>query len=375
MSSPHIPRHGLHPIGFAPQELATLESFFKIAGQRPPGWWLTPDIRDAAVILLNAQSRDKVDDCQGMMSPWQKVVIVGASDFGSGWHFVPRPIKLMAILNKINQVLAEKAVMAPSTVAASLESSAAAEEDFQRTGPAPLYRATEPAASMPARQATPARPPQPEPMIQDLLSPARAPVFAPQAAPPMAPPSRPVPIDAAPSFAPAKPLTPLVRPSPPVAATAPPSAKAASRVLVVDDSDVALKFMQNRLRQFGYDGQLARSGEEALAMVAETPYKFVFLDVMMAGLDGYQTCRAIKQNKSHHGTAPRVIMLTSKGGTIDKIRGSMAGCDAYLTKPLNERQLAAVLVKYDSAASAERQSEAQDSGPVSRFKDSMYPRR
>ena len=371
MSSPHIPRHGLHPIGFAPQELATLESFFKIAGQRPPGWWLTPDIRDAAVILLNAQSRDWVDDCHGMMSQWQKVVIVGASDFDSGWHFVPRPIKLMAILNKINQVLAEKAVMAtPSTVPAGLEIGAATEQ-YQPAGPAPLYRSTEPAALMPAREVIPTRKPQPEPMIQDLLSPARPAVTAPQ----QAPPSRAVPIDVAPSFAPVKPPAPPVQRSPQVAATAPPSARAASRVLVVDDSDVALKFMQNRLRQFGYDGQLARSGEEALAMVAETPFKFVFLDVMMAGLDGYQTCRAIKQNKSHHGTAPRVIMLTSRGGTIDKIRGSMAGCDAYLTKPLNERQLAAVLVKYDSAASAERQSEAQDSGSVSRFKDSMYPRR
>ena len=371
MSSPHIPRHGLHVIGFSPQDSATLESFFKIAGQRPPGWWLTPDIRDAAVILLNAQSRDRVDDCQGMMSPWQKVVIVGASDFDSGWHFVPRPIKLMAILNQINQVLAEKAIVAtPDTVPASLEIGTATEEQ-QATRPAPLFRATEPAPLMPAWKATPARMPQPEPMIQDLLSPARAPVFTPQAPAP----ARPVPIDAAPSFAPAKPLTPPARPSAQVTVTAPPSAKAASRVLVVDDSDVALKFMQNRLRQFGYDGQLARSGEEALAMVAETPFKFVFLDVMMAGLDGYQTCRAIKQNKSHHGVGPRVIMLTSKGGTIDKIRGSMAGCDAYLTKPLNERQLAAVLVKYDPAASAEGKSEAQDSNPVSRFRDSMFPKR
>ena len=128
-----------------------------------------------------------------------------------------------------------------------------------------------------------------------------------------------------------------------------------ARVLVVDDSDVALKFMQNRLRQFGYEGQLARSGEEALAMVAAEDFKFVFLDVMMAGLDGYQTCKALKQNKARKNT-PVVVMLTSRGGTIDKIRGSMAGCDAYLTKPLNERQLAAVLVKHDPAALDESRS-------------------
>jgi DNA-binding response OmpR family regulator len=68
---------------------------------------------------------------------------------------------------------------------------------------------------------------------------------------------------------------------------------------------------------------------------------------MMEGLDGYQTCRAIKQRKYSDGKPPVVVMLTSRGGTIDKIRGTLAGCDAYLTKPLNERDLIAVLAKHD----------------------------
>jgi two-component system, cell cycle response regulator len=67
----------------------------------------------------------------------------------------------------------------------------------------------------------------------------------------------------------------------------------------------------------------------------------------MEGLDGYQTCRAIKQRKYAEGKPPVVVMLTSRGGTIDKIRGTLAGCDAYLTKPLNERDLIAVLAKHD----------------------------
>ena len=126
------------------------------------------------------------------------------------------------------------------------------------------------------------------------------------------------------------------------------------RVLLVDDSDIALKYMQNRLRHFGYECELVRSGEEALAMVATHNYQFVFLDVMMAGLDGYQTCKAIKNNKARREPAPVVVMLTSKGGTIDKIRGSMAGCDAYLTKPLNDKKLAVVLAKYDDSTVTER---------------------
>ena len=118
-------------------------------------------------------------------------------------------------------------------------------------------------------------------------------------------------------------------------------------ILVVDDSDIALKFMRNRLTRFGFRTDLVNSGEEALGRMNVRPYKFVFLDVMMEGLDGYQTCRAIKQRKYSEGKPPVVVMLTSRGGTIDKIRGTLAGCDAYLTKPLNERDLIAVLAKHD----------------------------
>jgi two-component system, cell cycle response regulator len=84
---------------------------------------------------------------------------------------------------------------------------------------------------------------------------------------------------------------------------------------VTNDRDIALKFMLNRLRHFGYEGELAKSGQEALALVGKTSYQLVFLDVMMAGLDGYKTCRAIKNSKARCGPAPVVVMLTSRGGT------------------------------------------------------------
>ena len=127
-------------------------------------------------------------------------------------------------------------------------------------------------------------------------------------------------------------------------------------ILVVDDSDIALKFMRNRLTRFGFRTDLANSGEEALGRLGVRPYKFVFLDVMMDGLDGYQTCRAIKQRKYGDEKPPVVVMLTSRGGTIDKIRGTLAGCDAYLTKPLNERDLIAILSKHDRSVARGFQS-------------------
>lgn len=127
-------------------------------------------------------------------------------------------------------------------------------------------------------------------------------------------------------------------------------------ILVVDDSDVALKFMKNRLHRFGFRAELVSNGEDALVRMAQQDFKFVFLDVMMQGMDGYQTCRAIKQHDHGKAKPPVVVMLTSRGCTIDKIRGTLAGCDAYLTKPLNEAELLAVLSKHDQQVQRSFQS-------------------
>jgi CheY-like chemotaxis protein len=367
MTSKHSARHAVHVAGFSTQEKSVFEQFFHIAGQRPPGWWLTSKIEEAAVVLLRASYSEDIDGFYGQISPWQKVIIIGLSDFGTGWPFMPRPIKLMAILNKINELVRQGQLgRVADTVPASLE-------QLTKSAPASqvahAMQATQP---MPLRAVVAERTSAPAPLMPSFVENVQtaAPVSIPIAAPAHLPPGT-VSIDNARSFVaptarvaapvprqlvPAQASKPQTTPQKPVPAPPPVAKQALGKVLVVDDSDVALKFMQNRLRQFGYEGQLARSGEEALALVAEDDFKFVFMDVMMTGLDGYQTCKAIKQNKARKGTAPVVVMLTSRGGTIDKIRGTMAGCDAYLTKPLNEKHLVTILVKHDAAMAAELQS-------------------
>jgi DNA-binding response OmpR family regulator len=64
-------------------------------------------------------------------------------------------------------------------------------------------------------------------------------------------------------------------------------------------------------------------------------------------MDGYQVCREIKQSEYADGKAPVVVMLSSRGASADKLRGGLAGCDSYLTKPLKEDELLKVLSKYD----------------------------
>jgi CheY-like chemotaxis protein len=126
-----------------------------------------------------------------------------------------------------------------------------------------------------------------------------------------------------------------------------PVARPDESVLVVDDSDTALKFMERLLRRVGYQADLVHSGEEALQQLLRKAYRFVFVDVVMTGMDGYQVCRTIKQARFPGGRTPLVVMLTSHGGTIDKLRGRMAGCDAYLIKPLSEDDLLRVLAGHE----------------------------
>lgn len=109
-------------------------------------------------------------------------------------------------------------------------------------------------------------------------------------------------------------------------------------VLVVDDSRIALKFLQVRLEGLGYQVHLAQTAAEALRLLASQPFSMVFLDVVLGpedDMDGLALCQHIKQRGSHPGgVVPRVVMVTGLGNSRDRVLGDLAGCDAYLTKPL-----------------------------------------
>ncbi len=116
-------------------------------------------------------------------------------------------------------------------------------------------------------------------------------------------------------------------------------------VLVVDDNATVRAFMQAKLAPFGFDVDFAETGEEAIGLSGSREYTCVFLDVVLPGIDGYQVCKLIKSNKQAiRKTA--VVMLTSRSSPFDKLRGSIAGCDEYLTKPLDEDRLLEVIAKF-----------------------------
>jgi two-component system, cell cycle response regulator len=115
-------------------------------------------------------------------------------------------------------------------------------------------------------------------------------------------------------------------------------------VLVVDDNQTVREFMKSKLAAFSFNVDYAESGEQAIGFTGQKHYACIFLDVIMPGIDGYQVCKLIKSNRSAQKTA--VVMLTSKDSPFDKIRGSMSGCDAYLTKPVDEEKLLETIAKF-----------------------------
>jgi CheY-like chemotaxis protein len=116
------------------------------------------------------------------------------------------------------------------------------------------------------------------------------------------------------------------------------------RVLAVDDSPLMRTFLQNKLQPYGIYPEFASSGEEALFKISKQHFDLIFLDVMLPGMDGYDVCKMIKKNKDNN--LMKVVMLTSKDKTFDKIRGTMAGCDGYLTKPVDEMKLRAIIERH-----------------------------
>jgi len=103
-----------------------------------------------------------------------------------------------------------------------------------------------------------------------------------------------------------------------------------TKVLVVDDEKLIVKGIRFSLEQDGIQVDSAYDGEEAINLAKKTEYDVVLLDVMLPKFDGYQVCQAIRE----FSEMP-VIMLTAKGGDMDKILGLEYGADDYITKPFN----------------------------------------
>lgn len=107
-----------------------------------------------------------------------------------------------------------------------------------------------------------------------------------------------------------------------------------ARVLVVDDVEPNIRLLEAKLQYEYYSVSTAMSGEAAIAKALNENPDVILLDVMMPGLDGFETCARLKEDKrtSH---IP-VIMVTALDQKEDKIRGLSVGADDFLSKPIDD---------------------------------------
>jgi two-component system alkaline phosphatase synthesis response regulator PhoP len=109
------------------------------------------------------------------------------------------------------------------------------------------------------------------------------------------------------------------------------------KILVVDDENDILEFIQYNLKKEGYEVHLAHNGQEAITIGKKIKPDLILLDVMMPVMDGIEACKQIKADNDFNETF--VVFLTARAEEYSEIAGFNAGADDYISKPIKPRVL------------------------------------
>jgi DNA-binding response OmpR family regulator len=128
-----------------------------------------------------------------------------------------------------------------------------------------------------------------------------------------------------------------------------------STILIVDDHPSNVALLEEIL---GDDYQLktATCGEEALAVAPDCQPDLILLDIMMPGLDGYETCRRLRAHPLLR--QPKILMVSAKALVSERLHGYEAGADDYITKPFDAGELLAKVRVYLRLKTAEDAEQA-----------------
>jgi len=111
------------------------------------------------------------------------------------------------------------------------------------------------------------------------------------------------------------------------------------RLLLVEDDEGIIRFLEKGLREAKYAVDVARDGDDALYKASLNEYDIIILDIMIPGRDGLEVCRELR----NWGSKVPVIMLTARDDVRDRVLGLDVGADDYLTKPFQVSELLARL--------------------------------
>ena len=130
-------------------------------------------------------------------------------------------------------------------------------------------------------------------------------------------------------------------------------------IMIVDDNPNNLKVLSQSLRNAGWVVAIAKSGEIALKQANHTPPALILLDVMMPGIDGFETCQRLKANPNTMDIP--VIFMTALSDPVDKVKGLSIGAVDYITKPFQaEEVLARANIHYKLRSLTEELKEQND---------------
>ncbi|TNF61701.1 MAG: response regulator [Burkholderiales bacterium] len=336
-------------IGFAQQESATFESFFRMAARRPPAYLVQDEVIDAQILIVNADNLQAIHLVQHAELPG-RVLLIGHNDAGTGWPLQKKPVKLVSVLAALDQLVGARGSSAPpsrpgfaATEPFKASQLQALDASMGRNAPQVARRRRSPDTEFPPTR----------PMIRPMQSAAEP---AP-AAPKSDAPARPGVIrltdfgglDAVPGRPPA--------PAAPVRSTRSPRSRQPTgdeevadvrrgEVLLVAESLVEGRILLKRFKRYGLNIDWSREARQALTMLKAHPYRLVVIDRLQGEPDAFQVCRQAKQRKLPTGQSPVVIMFAPSAGSMDRMKASLAGSDAYLSRSASEADLYKALAQH-----------------------------
>ena len=142
------------------------------------------------------------------------------------------------------------------------------------------------------------------------------------------------------------------------------------RILIVDDNPTNLAILTEML-EGDFTLRAVRGGEEALSIAERFNPGVILLDVMMPGLDGYETCRRLRMMPALSDAV--IIMLSAKAMPSEQAAGMAAGADDYVTKPFDDGELMAKIHAFTQRECPVERLPARRTAASHRWKTSMSP--
>ncbi len=383
-------------VGFSQAESSTFESFFRLAARRPPAYRVQDEVLDAQILIVNADNRQALMLVKDAELPG-RVLLVGNSDGGTGWALQHKPVKLVALLAALDQIVGAKR-LSPEQLKRGAPPGATTDGSF-RASQFQGLNASMQMVSTPAHTVLPDYPPSMLPSAGADRSFAITVPYGAESLPALAPGVKgarqrrsadtefpltrpmqreepravvpPAKARSAPAVSARMSAPPVARPgvmnltdfggldelpSPPSPAPRSPRSHIASDkttvpetplgdMLLVAESLVEGRILLKRFKRYGLSVDWSRDAPQAVTMLKAHAYRLVVIDRLSGQPDGNQVCRTAKQTKGPKG-APVVIMFAPTAGSMDRMKAGLAGSDAYLSRSVGEADLYKVLAHH-----------------------------